>query len=65
MLGRRTFCTLAASALATPRFAWGQGMTSKAFFNVSLGPALTLYRIDVDAATLTQGSAVMLPEKIQ
>jgi 6-phosphogluconolactonase len=65
MLGRRTFCTLAAGALATPRFAWGQGMTSKAFLYVSLGPVLTLYRIDVDAATLTKGSAVTLPEKVQ
>jgi 6-phosphogluconolactonase len=65
MPDRRTFCTLAAGALATPRFAWGQGMTNKAFFYVSLGPALTLYRIDADAATLTKGSAGMLPEKIQ
>jgi 6-phosphogluconolactonase len=65
MLGRRTFCTLVAGALATPRSAWGQGMTGKPFFYVSLGPALTLYRIDVDAATLTQGSAVTLPEKVQ
>jgi 6-phosphogluconolactonase len=65
MLGRRTFCMLAAGALATPRFAWGQGMTGKAFLYVSLGPVLTLYRIDADAATLAKGSAVTLPEKIQ
>jgi 6-phosphogluconolactonase len=69
MLARRTFCALAAGAFAAPRIAWGQEknktMTHQAFFYVSLGPALTLYRIDVDAATLTQGSAVTLPEKIQ
>jgi 6-phosphogluconolactonase len=65
MLGRRTFCTLAAGALATPRFAWGQGMTSPAFFYVSLGPALRLYRIDADAGTLSPQGAVTVPEKIQ
>jgi 6-phosphogluconolactonase len=69
MLARRTFCALAAGAFAAPRIAWGQEknktMTHQAFFYVSLGPALTLYRIDADAATLTQGSGVTLPEKIQ
>ena len=69
MLARRTFCALAAGVFAAPRIAWGQEknktMTHQAFFYVSLGPALTLYRIDADAATLTQGSVVRLPEKIQ
>jgi len=65
MLGRRTFCTLAAGALATPRSAWGQAMTSPTFFYVSLGPALRLYRIDADAATLSPQGTVTVPEKIQ
>jgi 6-phosphogluconolactonase len=65
MLDRRTFCTLATGALAAPRIAWGQGMTKKTFFYASLGPALTLYRIDVDGAALTKASTVMLPEKVQ
>jgi 6-phosphogluconolactonase len=65
MLNRRTFCALAGAVVAAPRIVWGQGMTGKAFFYVSLGPALTLYRIDIDAATLSKGSTVMLPEKVQ
>jgi len=65
MLGHRTFCTLAAGALATPRSAWGQAMTSPTFFYVSLGPALRLYRIDADAATLSPQGTVTVPEKIQ
>lgn len=65
MLDRRTFCALAAGAFAAPRIARGQDMTRKAFFYVSLGPALRLYRIDADAATLSQGGAVMLPQRVQ
>lgn len=40
-------------------------MTRKTFFYASLGPALRLYRIDAETASLTPGGAVMLPEKIQ
>jgi 6-phosphogluconolactonase (cycloisomerase 2 family) len=38
---------------------------SKSFFYASLGPALTLYRIDVEDASLARQGTVMLPEKIQ
>jgi 6-phosphogluconolactonase len=65
MLDRRTFCALGAGALAAPRFAWGQDMKTKTFFYASLGPALTLYRIELDGAALSKGSTVMLPEKVQ
>jgi 6-phosphogluconolactonase len=65
MLDRRMFCTLAAGTLAMPRTAWGQAMTGKTFFYASLGPALTLYRIDVDRAALTRAGTTMLPEKLQ
>ena len=65
MPSRRTFCTLAAGVLAAPRFAWSQKMTSKTFFYASLGPALTLYRIDVDGAALTRAGTMPLPEKVQ
>ncbi len=41
------------------------GTMSKSFFYASLGPALTLYRIDVDAASLARKGAVMLPAKVQ
>jgi 6-phosphogluconolactonase (cycloisomerase 2 family) len=65
MMDRRTFTALLAGALTTPRTAWSQTMTSKAVFYASLGPALTLYRIDLDGATLTQHGAVMLPADVQ
>jgi 6-phosphogluconolactonase len=64
MLDRRIFSALAASALAAPRGAWSQG-PMKSFFYASLGPALTLYRIDVDGASLARQGTVMLPAKIQ
>jgi 6-phosphogluconolactonase len=68
MLDRRTFCALAAGAAVAPQIAWGQGgqgMTGQAFFYVSQGPALKLYRIDVDKAALMPGGKAMLPQKIQ
>jgi hypothetical protein len=34
------------------------------FFYASLGPSLTLYRIDVDTASLIRRGAVVLPEKV-
>ena len=40
-------------------------MTSRTFFYASLGPALTLYRIDVDGAALTKADTMLLPEKVQ
>jgi 6-phosphogluconolactonase (cycloisomerase 2 family) len=65
MIDRRTFTALLAGAFATPRSAWSQTMTSKAAFYASLGPALVLYRIDVDGATLTRQGEVMLPADVQ
>ncbi len=71
MLDRRSFFTLAAGSVAAPQLAWGQdkeksqSMTHQAFFYVSLGPALKLYRIDADKAALTPLGSVKLPEKIQ
>ena len=65
MIDRCPFCTLAAGAVAMPRFAWSQAMTHQAFFYVSLGSALKLYRIDADKAALAAQDATMLPEKVQ
>jgi 6-phosphogluconolactonase len=70
MLGRRTFLTLVAGAFAAPHLARGQQDKQEkgramTFFYASLGPALRLYRIDPDTATLTSGGVVKLPEKIQ
>jgi 6-phosphogluconolactonase len=69
MPNRRTFLGLAAGVAVAPGFAQAQdktkAMPGKAFFYVSLGPALKLYRVDADAATLSPGSTVTAPEKIQ
>src|SRR5262249_38291340 len=65
MLDRRTFTALLAGTLANPRTAWTQPKMSKAAFYASVGPALTLYDVDVDAATLTRRSTVDLPANIQ
>jgi 6-phosphogluconolactonase len=67
MLNRRRFSALAASAVATPRTAWSQGTgtMTKSFFYASLGPALTLYRVDIDGATLARQGTFMLPAKVQ
>jgi 6-phosphogluconolactonase (cycloisomerase 2 family) len=64
MLNRRTFSALTASALAAPHSVWSETM-SKSFFYASLGPALTLYRVDVDGASVARQGTVMLPAKIQ
>jgi 6-phosphogluconolactonase (cycloisomerase 2 family) len=39
--------------------------TSKTVFYASVGPALTLYQIDVDGASLTRQGTVMLPANLQ
>jgi 6-phosphogluconolactonase len=65
MIDRRTFTALLAGTLATPRTAWSQSMTNKAVFYASVGPALTLYDLDVDAAALTRQGTVPLPANIQ
>src|SRR5580692_1499016 len=77
MLGRREFCAIAAGALAVPRVALGQkskqqkgeamsqATSGQTFFYASLGPALKLYRIDPEKASLTPVGTAMLPQKVQ
>jgi len=65
MMNRRTFTALLAGAFATPGVAWSQTMVGKAFFCVSRGPALVLYRIDPDAAALSELGVVMLAANVQ
>jgi 6-phosphogluconolactonase len=69
MIDRRTFSALVVAAFATPRIAWSQGIMNgtmtKSFFYASLGPALTLYRIDIDGASLSRQGTFMLPAKVQ
>ena len=65
MIDRRSFGALVAGVVATPRSAWSQMTSSKAVFYASVGPALTLYQIDVDGAGLTRQGTIMLPGNVQ
>jgi 6-phosphogluconolactonase len=65
MIDRRSFAALVAGLVATPRTAWSHMTSSKAVFYASVGPALTLYQIDVDRAGLTRQDTVMLPANVQ
>ena len=65
MIDRRTFTALLAGTIAAPRTAWSQTMPHKAVFYASVGPALTLYHLDVDKAALSRQSTVQLPANVQ
>src|SRR5215470_8867993 len=65
MIDRRTFTALLAGALAAPRNAWSQSMPHKAVFYASVGPALTLYHLDVEKAALSRQGTVLLPANVQ
>jgi 6-phosphogluconolactonase len=65
MIDRRSFAALVAGVVVTPRTAWSQMTSSKTVFYASVGPALTLYQVDVDGAGLAKGDTVMLPANVQ
>jgi 6-phosphogluconolactonase len=65
MIDRRSFAALVAGVIATPRSAWSQMTSSKAAFYASVGPALTLYQIDVDDSGLTRQGTIVLPGNVQ
>jgi 6-phosphogluconolactonase len=65
MIDRRSFAALVAGAVVTPRTAWSQMIPNKAVFYASVGPALTLYQVDVDGAGLAKGATVLLPANVQ
>lgn len=65
MLNRRTFSALIAGAAIAPNTSWGQTVTAKTVFYSAVGPDLTLYDIDIGAATLTKRSTVALPGNVQ
>src|ERR1700710_130956 len=65
MIDRRMFTALVAGAVAAPRAAWSQMTSRKTAFYASVGPALTLYQIDVDDAGLTRQGTMMLPANVQ
>ena len=65
MINRRAFTGLMASSFAFASSAWAQSPPKKTVFFASVGPVLTLYDADPDAATLTPRGSVTLPANVQ
>src|ERR1700751_3008347 len=65
MIDRRTFTAFLAGTVAAPRVAWSQTMPHKAVFYASVGPAFTLYHLDVEKAALARQSTIQLPANVQ
>jgi 6-phosphogluconolactonase len=66
MIDRRTFNALLAGTVAMPATSWAQAeMKAKTAFYQSVGPELSLFDIDVEAATLSKQSSVTLPANVQ
>ena len=64
LVNRRTFSTMLAAAIATPRLAFAQAKDNCAFYS-GVGGQLTHYEVDFDAAALAKQAAVTLPGGIQ
>jgi 6-phosphogluconolactonase (cycloisomerase 2 family) len=65
MINRRVFAELVASTFAFGSNAWAQAAQRKTVFFASVGPVLTLYDVDVEAATLAVRGSFMLPANVQ
>jgi 6-phosphogluconolactonase len=69
MIDRRMLTALLAGAAAAPglatRLSWGQGATSRSVFYAAVGPDLTLYGVNAEAATLEKRNTVTLPGNVQ
>jgi len=63
MINRRAFAGLMAGTFAFSSSVWAQ--QGKTVFFASVGPVLTLYDVDVEAATLTARGSVTLPANVQ
>ena len=64
-LDRRTFTAMLAGTVAAPRFAFTQGAATKSAFYSGVGPELSHYEVDPDAATLTKRGSVKMGGTIQ
>ena len=64
-LDRRTFSTLLASALAAPRTALAQTAKDKSAFYSGVGPELTHFEVDFNAAALAKRGSTKLPGGVQ
>src|SRR2546428_8193206 len=65
MIDRRTFMSLLATAAVAPRSSFAQGTPGMAALYSSVGPVLTHYDVDVEAAALTKRASVTLPANVQ
>jgi 6-phosphogluconolactonase len=65
LIDRRRFTALLAGAMLAPGLARAQEKGQSAVFYASVGPNLTLYRIDVEACALTRQSTATAPANIQ
>jgi 6-phosphogluconolactonase len=65
MIDRRTFTTLLVGGIAAPGVSLAQSSRAKNVFYASVGPELTLYRVDADEAALVKRDTVSTPANIQ
>ncbi len=65
MLGRRTVTALLASAIAAPAVTFAQAKRAQSVFYNAVGPTLTCWHADIDAASLDRQGSVTLPALIQ
>ena len=65
MIDRRAFAGLMASTFAFASNAWAQTAPKKTVLFASVGPVLTLYDVDADAATLAPRGSATLPANVQ
>src|SRR5437870_5798967 len=66
-MDRRTFAILLAGSIAAPRLSWAQrsGTKRKTVLYSSVGGDLTLYDMDIEAASLAKRDTMTLPANIQ
>jgi 6-phosphogluconolactonase (cycloisomerase 2 family) len=62
---RRTFSTLLAGTLAAPKMALAQSVKDKSAFYSGVGPDLTHFEVDFNAAALAKRGSVRLPGGVQ
>jgi len=63
--GRFRIAALAALTIVITTLAQAAPKPGKVALYASVGPALTLYQVDVESATLTKSSSVTLPDNVQ
>src|SRR5262249_12272426 len=65
MVSRRTFLSLVAASMSTPRAAFAQPETRRVALYANVGADLTHYDVDVAGAALTKRATVTLPAGVQ